>query len=47
MTNIIAVWLGILIAALLATDYYFYDWSNALFLLRKLMDLIEWLAVWR
>ena len=47
MTNIIAFWLGLLIAALLATDYFFYDWSNTVFLLRKLLALIEWVAFWR
>lgn len=47
MTNTIAIWLGLIVAALLAIDYALYDWANTLFLLRKLMDLIEWLAFWR
>ncbi|WP_199910655.1 hypothetical protein [Loktanella sp. Alg231-35] len=47
MTNTIAIWLGLIIAALLATDYVLYDWANTLFVLRKFMDLIEWVAFWR
>jgi hypothetical protein len=47
MTNTIAIWLGLIITALLATDYVLYDWANTLFLLRKFMELIEWLAFWR
>ncbi len=47
MTNIIALWLALIIAALLAFDYFQYDWANTVFLLRKLLELIEWLAFWR
>ena len=47
MTNTIAFWLALLIAALLATDYFFYDWANTVFLLRKFLALIEWMAFWR
>ena len=47
MTNTIAIWLALFIAALLGFDYYQYDWANSVFLLRKLLDLIEWLAFWR
>jgi hypothetical protein len=47
MTNQIAVVLGLLILAALALDAQLYEWSNTLFLARKLMDLIEWMAFWR
>lgn len=47
MTDTIAICLAILIAALLGYDYYAYDWANTVFLLRKLLDLIEWIAFWR
>jgi hypothetical protein len=47
MTNTIALWLVLIIAALLAIDYVQYDWANTLFLLRKLLALIEWVAFWR
>jgi len=47
MTNSIAIGLFVTIVALLGFDYYQYDWANTVFLLRKLLDLIEWLAFWR
>ncbi len=47
MTNTIALCLAILIGALLVVDYSLYDWANTVFLLRKLLDLIEWMAFWR
>jgi hypothetical protein len=47
MTNTIALWLALIIGALLAFDYFQYDWANTVFLLRKFIALIEWLAVWR
>jgi hypothetical protein len=47
MTNTIALRLALIIGALLAFDYFQYDWANTVFLLRKFIALIEWLAVWR
>jgi hypothetical protein len=47
MTNTLALIIGIIIAALLAFDYYLYDWANTVFLLRKFAALIEWMAFWR
>jgi hypothetical protein len=47
MTNTIAIWLFCVIAALLGYDYYQYDWANTVFLLRKFLELVEWLAFWR
>ena len=47
MTNKIAIYLLVLIAALLAFDYYRFEWQHTVFLLRKFLDLIEWLAIWR
>ena len=47
MTNLIALWLGALIALAFAMDYAVFDWANTVFLLRKLMAFIEWLAFWR
>ncbi|HEY9020767.1 MAG: hypothetical protein QUV10_15395 [Paracoccaceae bacterium] len=47
MTNQIAIGLGLLIVAGLGLDAVLYDGANLLFLLRKLADLIEWLAFWR
>ena len=47
MTNKIAIFLGILIIGFLAVDHYYYDWAMTTFLIRKLLALIEYLAIWR
>ena len=47
MTNTIAVFLGALILTGLAIDYATADFAGTLFLARKLLDLIEWMAFWR
>ncbi len=47
MTNLIALFLGLLLIALLAVDYALFDWANSLFLSRKFVALIEWMAFWR
>jgi hypothetical protein len=47
MTNQIAIGLGLLIVAGLGLDAVLYDGSAVLFLMRKLAELIEWLAFWR
>lgn len=46
MTNKLAIWLGALIVIFFATDLFF-DWGATLFLLRKFIDLITYLAFWR
>ncbi len=46
MTNATALWLAILIAAAFGVDLYF-DLGGTLFALRKLADLIDWVAFWR
>jgi len=47
MTNQIAIGLGLIILALLGWDYFSNNSDGILFLLRKMADLIEWLAFWR
>lgn len=47
MTNTLALIIVIVIAAILGFDYYQYDLANSVFLLRKLTELIEWMAFWR
>ncbi len=47
MTNTIALWLAALILGFLALDHFVLDWNVPLFLGRKLLDLIEWMAFWR
>ena len=47
MTNQIALGLGALILLGLGADYMFFGMENSLFLARKLVDMIEWMAFWR
>ena len=47
MTNQIAIVLGIAVLGLLGLDFFVWQGGNTLFLLRKLADLIEYLAFWR
>ena len=47
MTNTLALIIGAIIAMLFAIDWYLYDWANTVFTLRKLTELIEWIAFWR
>jgi len=47
MTNTIALWLAALILGFLALDHFYLDWNAPVFLGRKLLDLIEWMAFWR
>ena len=47
MTNKIALFLGTIVALLLIADYALADWTNTLFLARKMLILIEWMAFWR
>ncbi len=47
MTNTIAIFFGLIILGFFAVDYAQYNWDMTTFLLRKLLDLIEYLAVWR
>ncbi|MFN6924296.1 MAG: hypothetical protein ACK4P8_01450 [Tabrizicola sp.] len=47
MTNRIALWLALLIAAGIAADFTLNDGTALFFLARKFLDLIEWVAFWR
>ncbi|MES2146162.1 MAG: hypothetical protein V4516_17890 [Pseudomonadota bacterium] len=47
MTDRIALALGLMIAAALGADVLFNDSAVLLFLLRKFVDMVEWLAFWR
>lgn len=47
MTNQIAIGLGLLIIAGFGLDAVLYEGEGLLFLIRKLAELIEWLAFWR
>ena len=46
MTNTLAIFLGICVAAFIAADLAF-DWNAGLFLLKELVKLIDFLSFWR
>lgn len=47
MTNQIAFWLALLIAAIFVADAAILHWNLPVFLGRKFADLIEYLSFWR
>jgi hypothetical protein len=47
MTNQIAIALALPILAAIGVDQALFDGANLLFLAKKGLDLIEWLAFWR
>ncbi|PIE12763.1 MAG: hypothetical protein CSA70_08680 [Rhodobacterales bacterium] len=47
MTDKIALGLGLVILSLLGLDYFMADSANLLFVLKKMTDLIEYIAFWR
>ncbi|MBO9478991.1 hypothetical protein J7382_15695 [Shimia sp. R11_0] len=47
MTNPIAVFIAVLLLVALGVDMVFNSSEAALFLAKKLFDLIEWMAFWR
>lgn len=47
MNTQIAIGLGLIIIGLLFLDMFFFDWDNLIFLMRKMGELIEYIAFWR
>jgi hypothetical protein len=47
MTNTIALILAILITGFVVADHYVMEWGAVPFLFRKLLDLIDYIAIWR
>lgn len=47
MTNAFAIRFGGFVLAVLVLDWLLFDFANLLFLSKKGLDLIEWLAFWR
>lgn len=47
MTNTIALYLGIVILGAIGLDLFFNDGQAVVFLTRKFVNLIEYLAFWR
>ncbi|MEP4195421.1 MAG: hypothetical protein ABJL99_07260 [Aliishimia sp.] len=47
MTNSIAIVLGLLIVGGIVLDAWIYGAEHLVFLGKKLLELIEWIAFWR
>ena len=47
MTDRIALWRGLVILAAILADLALNGGSALLFLARKFLDLVEWVAFWR
>ncbi len=47
MTNTIAFYLGLVILVALGLDFVFNDFMASLFMARKFLELLNWIAFWR
>ncbi len=47
MTNTIAFWLVVIILVGFGLDYLLFDSAGGIFLGRKGLDLLQWVAFWR
>lgn len=47
LTNRLALWIGLILLALIVADFALNGGSAATFLVRKFLDMIEWVAFWR
>lgn len=47
MTNTLAILLGLFIVGGICADVFLFESENIVFLVKKLADLIEWMAFWR
>jgi hypothetical protein len=47
MSNTLAIWLGLLLLAVVALDWLLFEWSILIFAMRGLAELIKWAAFWR
>lgn len=47
MTNTLAIWIVIVLAGCLAVDAVLFEWSNSMFLARKFLGVLRWMAFWR
>ena len=47
MTNRIAIYLGAFLIAALVLDSMVYGSDHLVFMVKKLFELIEWIAFWR
>ncbi|MBV7379267.1 hypothetical protein [Maritimibacter dapengensis] len=47
MTDRIAIYLGLIIAALIALDLFLRNGATLVFLGKEMFEFLEWLAFWR
>ena len=47
MTNKLALIIGLIIVSIFAADLFYFGWNLHLFLGRKMVEFIEYLAFWR
>jgi hypothetical protein len=47
LTNRLAVWIGLILLVAGIADFTLNGGSAIIFLVRKFLDMIEWLAFWR
>ncbi|WP_439155218.1 hypothetical protein [Yoonia sp.] len=47
MTNAIALFLAVLILGFLALDHFVLNWDVPTFAMRRLIDLVDYVAFWR
>jgi len=47
MTNTIAIWLGLILIVVFGIDGFVYDWTFTIAFMKKLVELIAYLAFWR
>jgi hypothetical protein len=47
MNTQISIGLALVIVSLLCLEMFFFNWDGTIFLMRKMADLIEWMAFWR
>ena len=47
MTNRLAIALGMLVLAVVVADLFYFEWGLMVFLGRKMLAFIEYLAFWR
>jgi hypothetical protein len=47
MTNTLAIWIGIVLAACVAADALLFDWTYSMFVAREFLGVLRWMAFWR
>ena len=47
MTNQLSLWLGGFLLIAIGADALVFDWDNTIFLSKKFLEFMEWIAFWR